>query len=452
MYLCTHLIYIMKKSESLERLTRSLDEIRDQGTLNGKNADRSENLHRLFLYPAMMVPETQSVIIKAISEILPKNTFAIDPYMGSGTSLMSCMEFGFNVFGQDINPLAVLLSKAKVALYDMEGLQSALEKIKAHILNDKHKNVDVHFNSIDKWFNKKDQIDLSIIRRAIMKEPNQMFRNFFWVIIAEVIRTGSNDRTSTFKLHKRSDDDIKRRNIDNIKNFISLATRGIEDLNDYKSKLQKDHLIEGNNYKGIAEIVWGNTMESINTKRKFDILVSSPPYGDNQTTVTYGQNSYLPLQWIDSADLDCSYDYLRTTQEIDRVSLGGIINSKEINENKEKLFAKIPSLAKFYNEIPENERKIYNKTLSFIKDFEGSLDKIIDVMKPEAFYVWTIGNRFVKSREVPNDTILIDLMHSRGIELFYKAERQILNKKQPRMNNYSKTMEKEQILIFHKNN
>ncbi|MTV66983.1 modification methylase, partial [Streptococcus pneumoniae] len=34
-----------------------------------------------------------------------------------------------------------------------------------------------------------------------------------------------------------------------------------------------------------------------------DLICTSPPYGDNSTTVTYGQYSMLPLFWIDRTDL-----------------------------------------------------------------------------------------------------------------------------------------------------
>ena len=57
----------------------------------------------------------------------------------------------------------------------------------------------------------------------------------------------------------------------------------------------------------------------------YDVVVTSPPYGNNATTVPYGQYSYLPLQWIDLADIgdDVNAEFLRTTHEIDRRSLGG---------------------------------------------------------------------------------------------------------------------------------
>lgn len=32
---------------------------------------------------------------------------------------------------------------------------------------------------------------------------------------------------------------------------------------------------------------------------KFDLMITSPPYGDSRTTVAYGQFSRLSLQWLD---------------------------------------------------------------------------------------------------------------------------------------------------------
>jgi hypothetical protein len=439
----------MHNNVDINTLLYSLNAIKEDGTLDGEDANRSENLHRLFMYPAMMVPSTQSAIIEAMTQVLPTGSNAIDPFMGSGTSLLSCMEFGFSTFGQDINPFAVLLTKAKTTCYDIEGFTQSFNLIQKHIYNDVATNIDVNFVNIDKWFNKDVQIALSKIRRAIAAETNPDYRTFFWVVMSEAIRVGCNDRTSTFKLHVRTQEEIKKRNVDVISEFLKYCKRGIEDLADYSNKLQQEHLIDGHNYSGKAQIVWGNTQKSIDTESCFDLLVSSPPYGDNHTTVTYGQTSYLPLQWIDPKDIDCPYDYLKTTQEIDRQSLGGRINGVAISKAIDTLFTKTPTLAQFYKAIPIAEQRKYDKTLSFIADFDESLDAIMKVMKPNAFYIWTIGNRFVGGREIPNSEILIDLMESRGIPLFFDAERRIMNKKQARRNKSSQTMEKERILIFH---
>lgn len=441
----------MADPKKLEELLSQLLVIKEDGTLDGEEADRSENLHRLFMYPAMMVPAAQSAIIEAMTRILPPHSRAIDPFMGSGTSILSCMEYGLDAFGQDINPFAVLLTKAKVTRYDIDGFKKSFQSIKEFIEQDEKDNIDVVFDNIDKWFNKDVQIDLSKIRRAIQAEPCLDYRNFFWVVMSEAIRIGCNDRTSTFKLHIRPEEELERRKIDIVKEFLNFCNRGIEDLACYREKLEKEHLLDGYTYSGTSQIAWGNTQKEILSSEKFDLLVSSPPYGDNHTTVTYGQTCYLPLQWIDPKDIDCPYDYLKTTQEIDRQSLGGKIDSKELQHLINVLLGKSPSLSAFCKEIPDDERYKYKKTFSFIADFDESLGAIINAMKPNAFYIWTIGNRFVGGREVPNADILKDLMGNWGVPLFFDAERKILNKKQAKRNRSSQTMEKERILIFHKN-
>ena len=188
----------MVSDEQLQAIHQQLKFLRESKALDGGDADRSENLRRLFMYPAMMVPATQYAVIQTVADALPQGAWAIDPFMGSGTSLMSCMEFGFNVYGQDINPFAVMLTQAKVERYDIVTLNAVCHEVIDMILLDERQSVDVFFTNIDKWFNKEIQIDLSKIRRAIQAVEQQPIRYFLWTIMSEVIRTGSNDRTSTF--------------------------------------------------------------------------------------------------------------------------------------------------------------------------------------------------------------------------------------------------------------
>lgn len=434
------------------QMVLKLEDLKKHGDLDGVTANKGDNLHRLFYYPAMMVPITQSQIIEIVSSFLSSPASAIDPFMGSGTSLMSCMEYGLGVYGQDINPLAVLLVEAKTAILDGHRVKKACDSIRSIISSDPSESMDVSFKGIDKWFTRDVQVSLSRIRRAILEIPDKEVRSFFWIIMAEVIRIDSNDRTSTFKLHQREEREIASRHSDVIKDFFSLADRGIVDLDFFRGKIENKGFLVDNRYSAPIEVKWGNSMLGVSSSQKFDILVSSPPYGDNQTTVTYGQHSYLPLQWIPRSELpaEVDYDFLRTTQEIDSRSLGGRSNKRHVKELICSISRRIPSLGSFLARIPLEEIEKYYKTVSFIADFEQSLQAIIPAMRDNAIYVWTIGNRYVNKREVPNDQILIDLMANHGIPLIFDAERTILNKKQAKRNRSSRTMEKERILIFQK--
>ncbi|MEM2910597.1 MAG: hypothetical protein QXO01_06010 [Nitrososphaerota archaeon] len=47
----------------------------------------------------------------------------LDPFLGSGTTVLACMEVGVNSCGVDSSPLAVFVSQVKTARYDTESLE-----------------------------------------------------------------------------------------------------------------------------------------------------------------------------------------------------------------------------------------------------------------------------------------------------------------------------------------
>jgi len=429
-------------------IIKTLGEI-SSDVLNGQNYSRNEYARSILNYPAMMVPSVQEPIIKSLSEAFQGEVSLIDPFMGASNTLVTGMKYGLNVFGQDINPLSLLVSQVKTSFYSLDELKSTENSLKLMADSDCSTTKEIYISNIDKWFKENIQIELSKLYRAIKKEPSLKIRKFLWVTLAEVIRLTSNDRTSTFKLHIRSLIDIQNRNLSAIEYFFTLLKRNIKDIHDFCSVLTQNGLIENHQYKKKAEVVWGNSINELNTKKIFDLLITSPPYGDNHTTVTYGQFSFLPLQWIPIEDIDdkISFNYLRTTSEIDSNSLGGkMINN--FHEKEDELFCKSHTLKLLFESFNPEETKRARKIINFIHDLDKSIDIMLPKLRNGAFMVWTIGNRNVNKRIVRNDLILNELLLSKGIELITDLDRDILSKRMPSRNNYSDTMSKEKILIF----
>lgn len=435
-----------------ENLKRHIEAISSE-TLNGENYSRSDFARSILNYPAMMVPSVQEPIIEALSYALNKNVSLMDPFMGASNTLVTGMKYGMNVFGQDINPLAILLSQVKTSFYQNEELVDAEKRVISTINGDTSDAIEISFINIDKWFTKDIQVELSKIYRAIRREPNLKIRKFFWVALAETIRLTSNDRTSTFKMHMRPIEEINSRQISAIKTFTSVSKKNIKNISDYISVLIQNGHIKKGKYVKNTDVVWGDTNSEIKTKKTFNLLVTSPPYGDNQTTVTYGQFSYLPLQWIPVEDIDDSIaiDYLKTAQSIDNKSLGGQVK-ESINEIEERVFEKSKTLKKFITQFKDTERKKAEKVTRFINDLDNSIDKMLPRMRKDSFLVWTIGNRNVNKQVVQNDLILKELFTHKGISLFTDLEREILSKRMPGRNNFSNMMSKEKIIIFKKTN
>lgn len=422
-------------------------------TLNGKHFSRNDFARSILNYPAMMVPSVQEPIIVELSVALNTEISLLDPFMGASNTLVTGMKYGMNVFGQDINPLSILLSQVKTSFYQNEELIDAEIRVISTINGDTSDAIEISFINIDKWFTKDIQVELSKIYRAIRREPNLKIRKFFWVALAETIRLTSNDRTSTFKMHMRPIEEINSRQISAIKTFTSVSKKNIKNISGYISVLIQNGHIKKGKYVKNTDVVWGDTNSGIKTKKTFNLLVTSPPYGDNQTTVTYGQFSYLPLQWIPVEDIDDSIaiDYLKTAQSIDNKSLGGQVK-ESINEIEERVFEKSKTLKKFVTQFKDTERKKAEKVTRFINDLDNSIDKMLPRMRKDSFLVWTIGNRNVNKQVVQNDLILKELFTHKGVSLFTDLEREILSKRMPGRNNFSNMMSKEKIIIFKKTN
>jgi len=125
-----------------------------------------ELVHGIHSYPAMLMPRIIRAILKENEDI---KSF-LDPYMGSGTSIveaqMQCVD---KIYGVDLNPLAVLITKVKTDTYNIDLLKSEIQKcIDFDFLQIDFKMFT--FNIIDTWFKKNTIEDLSKIKSYIVKK------------------------------------------------------------------------------------------------------------------------------------------------------------------------------------------------------------------------------------------------------------------------------------------
>lgn len=143
--------------------------------------------------------------------------------MGSGTAIVEARKIGMRTMGIDINPYAVLLTKVKTHDYSDLSVDSIVGNFIKNIDNSKFDQPLWYFDNMDKWFRKDIILSLNHIRNAIMNEKELWIRRFLWVCMSEIIYEYSNDRTSTFKLHVKTQEqieNIKNNAINDFKNIV----------------------------------------------------------------------------------------------------------------------------------------------------------------------------------------------------------------------------------------
>jgi len=438
---------IQSKDASIRDLLQEKS-LQDTKYWSFKGRSKRTQCHALIQYPAMMVPEMQGELIDAIMLCDSNISSIYDPFVGSGTTLGEALIRGLNFGGTDINPLAILACEVKSGPFYLKSLKYKIKSLFKRIESDPSNNIDVNFFGRDKWFTEKVQIELCKIRRAIKLEDRKWARKFFWVALSDTVRATCNSRSSTYKLHIKEVEKINE--IGNpIDIFKKNITRNSELRADQKDILKYNKFLKCGRHSSTVNVFNEDVRERDSRLcNKYDLLVTSPPYGDNGTTVPYGQFSYLPLQWIDANDINqlLSNKLLANSNSIDFAGLGG---SKSVLEEQTKdLKSKSKSFERIYNKLPQGRGDFIKRYSSFFRDLDSSLPCILSKLRPEAYMIWTLGNRTIAGQEIPLNIILKELLEYYGCRYVHSIDREIPSKKMASRNNASKTMTNETVLIM----
>ncbi|WP_348621573.1 DNA methyltransferase [Paenibacillus polymyxa] len=400
---------------------------------------KRDGIHKIANYPAMMVAPMQHKLIEDIVNMEGNISNIFDPFHGSGTTLVEGNRFGLDLIGIDINPLANLITKVKLQGINKDTIYNSNEELFLNLKKYKESNIEAHsFEKIEKWFRNDVIYDLSVIRKSIIDEKDKKNREYYWTCMSDLIRKYSNTRSSTFKLHIKEESKIENMDNNIIKDFINSVETNISSFESEKSNSKL--LIQGDSLEVMGEM----EADSI------DFICTSPPYGDNGTTVTYGQFSILSLLWIDKKDLTISNDQLiKNFSAIDTLSLGGRIDPSISKSDN------IPSmtLVNILKTISIDKQK---KIKNFFNDYFNVIREMIRVLKPGHLMVLTLGNRRVDNKEIKLDEITKEFCINNGLEVEAEIVRNISRKRMPAMVSHVsnvgpvKSMNSETVLILRK--
>ena len=389
----------------------------------GQNyADGFPNLHR---YPAAMLPQ---IGIKLFKELKINRRRLLDPYCGTGSSVLAGLASGFSEFyGFDINPLAVLIAKARYTKLDIKKLVQYKQHLQCAVYNEKKNILPPVITNIDFWFSKRAIKDLSVIRNTLLKKiKHKKYQPLFWLAFSETVRFVSYTRNSEFKLYR---------------------------MPEKQRKLFQPHVFELY-FKNLNKILtayeavyWPLLKEQKfcffkrafkYTKNKYDAVLTSPPYGDSRTTVAYGQFAALSNEWIGFAN----------ARKIDSQLMGG--QKAKALYNKGVLSAPI-------QKISTADPKRALEVSSFYIDLEKSIKEVSYALANKGFCIYIVGNRTVKNVALPTNQFIAEQFEKNGLKHILTYKRAISSKAMPAQNSPTNvvgkkahTMHAEYIIICQK--
>lgn len=397
-----------------------------------RTADTKEYTHCFHTYPAMMIPQ---IARRLLNQYGVEGEWLLDPYCGTGTSLVEASLFGMHSVGCDINPLVRLIATTKLTPIPLKTLDSELNKLNDALFQvefgvDKIPDTPIpKIPNLDYWFSEEVIISIVYLLDCINKIEDEAVRNFITVAFSETVREVSWTRTSTFKLHRMPAEKLENFNPDVFGTFRKKLNRNREGLAAY---MEKRKSVE-------ASICDANTVDGELPMPRplggYNLVITSPPYGDSQTTVAYGQFSRLSAEWLG----------LPNARKIDRIAMGGSHASETLTDTP---------VSSAIDRIRSIDEKRAREVAAFYIDLERSINSVVQTVSPRSTVCYVVGNRRVKDVMLPTDEFVVYAFGKYGFTHKETIIRNIPNKRMPIKNSPSNvagqtsiTMNEENIVI-----
>lgn len=106
-----------------------------------KESQTTKHIHRLHPYKGKFIPQLVEYFLDSHTDFLKKEVFfhkndiVLDIFCGSGTTLCVANELHLNAIGLELSYFNTLLSNAKIAKYDLKGLESKLLNLNKKLEN-----------------------------------------------------------------------------------------------------------------------------------------------------------------------------------------------------------------------------------------------------------------------------------------------------------------------------
>ncbi|MCY4042952.1 MAG: DNA methyltransferase, partial [Candidatus Dadabacteria bacterium] len=100
-----------------------------------KEKDTTKHVHRLHPYKGKFIPQLVEYFLDDHTDEYKTETFfksgdiVLDPFCGSGTTLIQANELGIHAVGVDVSAFNALISNAKIAKHNFAKLEREIERI-----------------------------------------------------------------------------------------------------------------------------------------------------------------------------------------------------------------------------------------------------------------------------------------------------------------------------------
>lgn len=430
----------------------------EQPKPNAKSWSADYGTHNFHRYVGRFPPHLVRAIINSFGAI--SDDIILDPFCGSGTTLVEARMLGISAKGIEISPLSAMISRVKSQFpqngIDFMQLNNELDffyiaewnaflkerdliEISYNEILSRKGNSIKNFANIERWFTKEALLGTSIVVEFILTKEGYI-KDFLTIALSARMRSIGNVDVDVVRAEYRK---TPRQNVDVLKLVkaqIRKMAKGIEStINSCKNTMVKSTQID---------VIEGNVLTTTIKPSSISFIITSPPYGVESL-------SYLRTHLL-------SFRALEPILGVDPYNFGeGIIGSEYLDD-------KVPNVAQFFVKSISKTYNLFFKQVMLLAKNKKDEKRIIMMMKffedmaevIKRFSIWLqengkvafiIGNKTVCDLMIPTEKIVTEIFEYYEFELVdtiaHKLKTNNSNSKVPWQD---RIIENEFVLIFTK--
>ena len=394
--------------------------------------------HGIHKYPAKFIPQIPRFCIESRSRLGDK---VLDPFMGSGTTLLESYISGRDSYGIDIHPLARLIARVKTTPIDPKPLRASASELIQAIRDDDSVNRSwiPEIPNREHWFRENVLLELATIKKHIWSLRGKEHQDFFKICFSSIVRKVSN-----------SDDDSLIPEVTSFQRKLDEQGKTSYDaINRFENTMRNKLIDAANLWRIAAEVkekyrhhptveIGGNDARDINLEdSSVDLAVTSPPYA---SAVHYVSVHKLEMHWLgllgDASELD---------SRIVGTARAYISDYREWEPRIE-----IPRLRSVLDELMIRDKKSAYIVYKYFDEMRKNFSEVNRVLKRNGGYCVVVGENTFRRVRIPTYRILADVAERSGFELRDLFVYDVINRHLdiPRWN--ESRIEKDYILVLRK--